>query len=212
DLKLACLRKNIGVVFQEALLFNRSIAENLRVGKPDASDDELRAACARAQALDFVERQGLEAPVGERGRLISGGERQRLAIARAVRMTEEENGQTRQFLLTCFWEAALGFWRRGAGPMAWILTVAIVIVAVVNVGVQYEITVWYRTMFDALERRDASGLLWKSMLFLPLTVANVGLAVAALHGRMTMQRRWRAWMNGHLLDRWLSAGRYYQLN
>jgi ATP-binding cassette subfamily B protein len=84
DLKLGCLRKNIGVVFQEALLFNRSIAENLRVGKPDASDDELRAACARAQALDFVERQGLAAPVGERGRLLSGGERQRLAIARAL--------------------------------------------------------------------------------------------------------------------------------
>src|SRR6266404_896306 len=84
DFQLACLRKNIGVVFQEALLFNRSIAENLRVGKPDASDEELRAACARAQALDFVERQGLDAPVGERGRLLSGGERQRLAIARAL--------------------------------------------------------------------------------------------------------------------------------
>ena len=84
DLKLACLRCNIGVVFQEALLFNRSIAENLRVGKPNASDDELRAACVRAQALDFVERVGLDAPVGERGRLLSGGERQRLAIARAL--------------------------------------------------------------------------------------------------------------------------------
>ncbi len=127
-------------------------------------------------------------------------------------MSDADDRRTRHFLLTCFWEAALGFWRRGAGPTAWLLTVAIVIVAVVNVGVQYEITVWYRMMFDALEKRDASGLLWKSTLFLPLTVANVGLAVAALHGRMTMQRRWRAWMNGHLLDRWLSAGRYYQLN
>jgi len=127
-------------------------------------------------------------------------------------MSDAGDRRTRHFLLTCFWEAALGFWRRGAGPTAWLLTVAIVVVAVVNVGVQYEITVWYRMMFDALEKRDASGLLWKSTLFLPLTVANVGLAVAALHGRMTMQRRWRAWMNGHLLDRWLSAGRYYQLN
>src|SRR5207253_3353855 len=73
-----------GVVFQEALLFNRSIGENLRVGKPDATEAELRDACARAQALDFVERQGLDATVGERGRLLSGGERQRLAIARAL--------------------------------------------------------------------------------------------------------------------------------
>jgi ATP-binding cassette subfamily B protein len=86
DLTLAGLRRNIGVVFQETLLFNRSIAENLRVGKPDGSDQELREAAARAQALDFIDRnsEGLQARIGERGRLLSGGERQRLAIARAL--------------------------------------------------------------------------------------------------------------------------------
>ena len=85
-LTLTGLRRNIGVVFQEVLLLNRSIAENLRVGKPDASDDELRAACARAQVLDVIERlpDGLETHAGERGRLFSGGERQRLSIARAL--------------------------------------------------------------------------------------------------------------------------------
>ena len=83
---LTGLRRNIGVVFQETLLFNRSIAENLRVGKPDASEEELREAAARAQALDFIDRSadGLQARIGERGRLLSGGERQRLAIARAL--------------------------------------------------------------------------------------------------------------------------------
>ena len=55
-LTLTGLRRNIGVVFQETLLFNRSIAENLRVGKPDATDEEMREAAARAQALDFIER------------------------------------------------------------------------------------------------------------------------------------------------------------
>jgi ATP-binding cassette subfamily B protein len=85
-LTLSGLRHNIGVVFQETLLFNRSIAENLRVGKPDATDAELREAAMRAQALEFIERnaEGFEARVGERGRLMSGGERQRLAIARAL--------------------------------------------------------------------------------------------------------------------------------
>jgi ATP-binding cassette subfamily B protein len=85
-LTLTGLRRNIGVVFQETLLFNRSIAENLRVGKPDASEDDMRAAATRAQALDFITRNpdGLNAPIGERGRLLSGGERQRLAIARAL--------------------------------------------------------------------------------------------------------------------------------
>lgn len=85
-LTLTGLRRNIGVVFQETLLFNRSVAENLRVGKPDATEDELRAAAARGQALEFIERneQGFEARIGERGRLLSGGERQRLAITRAL--------------------------------------------------------------------------------------------------------------------------------
>jgi ATP-binding cassette subfamily B protein len=86
DIKLAALRRNIGVVFQEVLLLNRSVAENLFVGKPDATEDEMRTALARAQALEFVERnpEGLMANVGERGRFLSGGERQRLSIARAL--------------------------------------------------------------------------------------------------------------------------------
>jgi ATP-binding cassette, subfamily B, beta-glucan exporter len=83
---LTGLRRNIGVVFQETLLFNRSIAENLRVGKPDAGLDEMRTAAARAQALDFIDSkpEGFESPIGERGRLLSGGERQRMSIARAL--------------------------------------------------------------------------------------------------------------------------------
>jgi ATP-binding cassette, subfamily B, beta-glucan exporter len=86
DIQLGALRRNIGVVFQEALLFNRSIAENLRVGKPDASHEQMRAAAAGAQALDFIDRNpdGFDADVGERGRSLSGGERQRLSIARAL--------------------------------------------------------------------------------------------------------------------------------
>jgi ABC-type multidrug transport system fused ATPase/permease subunit len=73
-------------VFQEALLFDRSIADNLRVGKPDATEDELKTAAARAQALEFIERaeHGFDTKAGERGRMLSGGERQRLSIARAL--------------------------------------------------------------------------------------------------------------------------------
>jgi glucan exporter ATP-binding protein len=86
EMKLAALRRNIGVVFQEVLLFNRSIRENLTTGKPDATDDEMMEALRRAQAYDFVARNpdGLNAVVGERGRFLSGGERQRLSIARAL--------------------------------------------------------------------------------------------------------------------------------
>ena len=81
DVKLESLRRNIGVVFQEALLFNRSIEENLKVGKPDATPQEMEDALRRAQASEFIARSGVDANVGERGRQLSGGERQRIAIA-----------------------------------------------------------------------------------------------------------------------------------
>jgi ATP-binding cassette, subfamily B, beta-glucan exporter len=85
-MKLSALRRNIGVVFQEGMLFNRSIAENLLVGKPDATIEEMRLAAKRAQAVEFIERdpEGFNSRAGERGRLLSGGERQRISIARAL--------------------------------------------------------------------------------------------------------------------------------
>jgi ATP-binding cassette subfamily B protein len=86
DVTLDSLRGAIGVVFQDALLFNRSIRENLMVGKPGASEAELLKACRMAEALDFILAQpnGFDTMIGERGANLSGGQRQRLAIARAI--------------------------------------------------------------------------------------------------------------------------------
>ena len=86
DMTLDSLRSNIGVVFQEPMLFARTIEDNLRIGKPDATPVEIALALERAQAADFVARQpdGLATVIGERGRSLSGGERQRLSIARAL--------------------------------------------------------------------------------------------------------------------------------
>ncbi|SKA40135.1 ATP-binding cassette, subfamily B [Enhydrobacter aerosaccus] len=86
DIKLESLRRNIGVVFQDSTMFYRSIADNLRIGKPDATQAELEQAARLAEAHDFILRQpqGYETLVGERGTTLSGGERQRLAIARAL--------------------------------------------------------------------------------------------------------------------------------
>jgi ATP-binding cassette subfamily B protein len=86
EISLISLRRNIGVVFQEPMLFARSIRENLTVGKPDATDEEMMQALDRAQAAEVMARQpdGLDTLVGERGRTLSGGERQRLSIARAL--------------------------------------------------------------------------------------------------------------------------------
>ncbi|MGD9885982.1 MAG: glucan ABC transporter ATP-binding protein/ permease [Reyranella sp.] len=86
DIKLESLRRNIGVVFQDSTMFYRSIADNLLIGKPDATQAELEEAARLAEAHDFIMRQpqGYETMVGERGTTLSGGERQRLAIARAL--------------------------------------------------------------------------------------------------------------------------------
>jgi glucan exporter ATP-binding protein len=86
DVTLDSLRANIGVVFQESMLFYRSIADNLRVGKPDATDAELEEAARLACAHDFIllQPRGYQTRIGERGSTLSGGERQRLAIARVL--------------------------------------------------------------------------------------------------------------------------------
>ena len=83
---LDSLRRNIAVVFQEPMLFARSIRDNMLAGRPDASEAEVLDALARAQALEILEGmpEGLDTVLSERGRSLSGGERQRLSIARAL--------------------------------------------------------------------------------------------------------------------------------
>ncbi len=80
------LRRQVGYVPQEALLFHRSIRENIAYGRPDATDEEIREAARLANALEFIDRlpAGLDTMVGERGVKLSGGQRQRVAIARAI--------------------------------------------------------------------------------------------------------------------------------
>jgi ATP-binding cassette subfamily B protein len=86
DVTLDSLRGAVGVVFQDSLLFRRSIADNLRIGRPEATPAQLEHACRLADAHEFILRQpqGYETMVGERGASLSGGQRQRLAIARAL--------------------------------------------------------------------------------------------------------------------------------
>jgi ATP-binding cassette subfamily B protein len=83
---LSSLRRNIGVVQQDIYLFSGTVADNLRYGRPQASDEEIRAAAMAANAHDFISAlpQGYETDIGQRGVKLSGGQKQRLTIARAV--------------------------------------------------------------------------------------------------------------------------------
>jgi ATP-binding cassette subfamily B protein len=80
------VRDQIATVFQDAGLLNRSIASNIRLGKSDASMEEVRHAAVAAAAEDFISQrpEGYESTVGDKGSRLSGGERQRIAIARAI--------------------------------------------------------------------------------------------------------------------------------
>ena len=86
SISLQSLRKNIGIVPQEVLLFGGSIEENIRYGKPEASRAEIEDAARKANAWEFISSfpEGLDTLVGERGIKLSGGQRQRIAIARAI--------------------------------------------------------------------------------------------------------------------------------
>ncbi len=87
-IELLSLRRQIGMVLQTSLLFSASLRDNLKFGRPDATDEDITAAIKAAQAYDFIQHlpQGLDTVVGERGVTLSGGQRQRIAIARALLM------------------------------------------------------------------------------------------------------------------------------
>ena len=86
DMSLEALRQRIGIVPQDSVIFSNSALENIRYGKPTASDDEVKAAAKAAFADEFISTlpEGYDTFLGERGVRLSGGQRQRIAIARAM--------------------------------------------------------------------------------------------------------------------------------
>ncbi|MET0632176.1 MAG: ABC transporter ATP-binding protein/permease [Xanthobacteraceae bacterium] len=118
----------------------------------------------------------------------------------------------RRLLLRRFWQSAAGFWGAEGGRQAWLLTGVILLLILLNLAASYAMNLWNRAIFDALEKRDASTVLFYSMLYFPLLAASVCLMVGQVYARMTTQRRWREWLTHHLFDRWLTNGRYYQLH
>ncbi|MBS7533370.1 ABC transporter ATP-binding protein/permease [Ancylobacter sonchi] len=125
---------------------------------------------------------------------------------------EEAEQLRRSYLLKRFWISARGYWGRHGDRLAWLFTIGLLVMIVANVGLQYGINVWNRAIFDGIEKRDAATVLFLTGVFFPLAIGSVLLGVAQVYARMGMQRRWRAWLTNSVVSRWLTGGRYYQLN
>jgi putative ATP-binding cassette transporter len=118
----------------------------------------------------------------------------------------------RRYLVHRFWKSARKFWGRQGHRLAWPSSGAIFLIVLLNLLALYAINIWNRGIFDALEKRDSEHVFALALIYVPLLMGSVFLVVMQVYARMTTQRRWRAWLNDHLVDRWLANGRYYQLN
>ena len=99
----------------------------------------------------------------------------------------------------------LGAWR------VWLLCALLVIVVVLQLYVQFRFNYWNRDFFDALEGRDPARLKGQALLLIPLCVVSIALAIASVWGRMTVQRNWREWLTGKVIDYWVDNDRYAHL-
>ena len=132
-------------------------------------------------------------------------------------LDEEEEGEDleelrRKYLLRRFWHTASRFWTDPKSHMAWLLSGMLLVIILLNLAAAYAMNQWNRSIFDALEKKEASTVLSLSMVYVVILVISVGFAIVHVYARMTLQRRWRRWLTDILVDRWLKSGRYYQLN
>ena len=118
----------------------------------------------------------------------------------------------RRYLLRRFLHSASGFWFGNHRSTAWLLSAALLAVIVLLLGAAYAMNTWHRAMFDGLQNRDAAAVGRLSLIYFAILAVSVLLSISQVYVRMTLQRRWRAWVSNHVVDRWLTNGRYYQLN
>ncbi|MBV9427421.1 MAG: ABC transporter ATP-binding protein/permease [Bradyrhizobiaceae bacterium] len=128
-------------------------------------------------------------------------------------LSEEEGEQLKRgYLLRIFWQTARGFWSGQRRVVAWSLSGGLVVIVLLNIAASYGMNRWSRAIFDALQNKNGQTVLFLSLLYFALLAASVGVNVAQVYGRMTLQRTWRRWLTDTIIDRWLTGGHYYQLN
>src|SRR6185369_3427225 len=116
-------------------------------------------------------------------------------------------------LVRRFWRTARGFWSsQRSWKVAWLMTACLIALVIGQLVFQYQLNIWNKAIFDALEKKDSATVLHQAIMFIPLAAGSIAVAVCVVYARMRTQRRWRAWLTEHTMTRWLAKGRYYQLN
>lgn len=110
-----------------------------------------------------------------------------------------------------FCQGAAGYWIGGGSGLAWLVTISMTAVVFASLGITYSLNLWNRHFYDALGAKDAGTALHQALVFPVLVGLYLALCVFAMWARMTMQRTWRAWLNAHILERWLAHSRFYKL-
>src|SRR5882724_10470638 len=128
-------------------------------------------------------------------------------------MSKDVGKAAQKPLVRVFWRTARGFWSApNSWKVAWLMTACLIALVLGQLIFQYQLNVWNRTIFDALEKKDSATVLTQALIFVPLAAGSILVAVCVVYARMRTQRRWRAWLTEHTITRWLAKGRYYQLN
>lgn len=110
-----------------------------------------------------------------------------------------------------FCQGAAGYWIGSGSGLAWLVTISMTAVVFASLGITYSLNLWNRHFYDALGAKDAGTALHQALVFPVLVGLYLALCVFAMWARMTMQRTWRAWLNAHILERWLAHSRFYKL-
>jgi putative ATP-binding cassette transporter len=127
-------------------------------------------------------------------------------------LDQSGDASRRRYLWRRFLHSASGFWVGGGRSTAWVLSAALLSIIVMLLGAAYAMNTWHRAMFDGLQNRDAAAVGRLSLIYFAILAVSVLLGILQVYVRMTLQRRWRAWVSSRITDRWLTNGRYYQLN
>jgi putative ATP-binding cassette transporter len=117
----------------------------------------------------------------------------------------------RKSLILRWWRGASGYWRNSAAPLAWLLLALSTLAVGLQLVVQYRLNFWSRDLFNAIEQKNADGLVAQALAFMPLAAMSLTLTLTAVWSRMTIDREWRRWFSLHLYDYWMQNDGHVRL-